>query len=218
MFLSLVPPLSPPSPLAVQSRLFHLLKGFSWTNNEYSVQVVDLCLGAVACKVFKVHSSVRAAVEDSHHYLRRISIESIPQRVLVLVSVVAENQWHFSRVSPLDRTGQDRTGRTLTKLALAQRLESLSATNDIFIKKKNCPLAHSPLLNCCRVETLERTDMRDRERERGTFTRSFTSLWAEFRAAIRSMKSFEGGGGGLGITQVVEKSRRKRPVGFIMII
>lgn len=64
--------------------------------------------------------------------------------------------------------GPDRTGRTLTKLALAQRLESLSATNDIFIKKKNCPLAHSPLLNCCRVETLERTDMRDRERERGT--------------------------------------------------
>lgn len=87
----------------------------------------------------------------------------------------------------------DRTGRTLTKLALAQRLESLSATNDIFIKKKNCPLAHSSLLNCCRVETLERTDMRERERERGTFTRSFTSLWAEFRAAIRSMKSFGGG-------------------------
>lgn len=111
----------------------------------------------------------------------------------------------------------DRTGRTLTKLALAQRLESLSATNDIFIKKKNCPLAHSSLLNCCRVETLERTDMRERERERGTFTRSFTSLWAEFRAAIRSMKSF-GGGEGLGITQVVEKSPRKRPVGFIMII
>lgn len=106
--ISIVPvfsfPRSPPSPLAVQSRLFHLLKGFSWTNNEYSVQVVDLCLGAAASKVFKVRSSVRVAVKDSHHYLRRISIESIPQRVLVLVSVVAENQWYFSRVSPW--TGQ----------------------------------------------------------------------------------------------------------------
>lgn len=198
----------------MQSRLFHLLKGFSWTNNEYSVQVVDLCLGAAACKVFKVRSLVRVAVKDSHHYLRRISIESIPQRVLVLLHASGQRCCRKSMVFQ-SSVPLDRTGRTLTKLALAQRLESLSATNDIFIKKKNCPLAHSSLLNCCRVETLERTDMR--ERERGTFTRSFTSLWAEFRAAIRSMKSF-GGGGGLGITQVVEKSPRKRPVGFIMII